>query len=223
MTEDQGRVRSSSVMAVTLLEVIAALVIAGTLMATLMGTLSITVRGITQAREAAHNERIASGIESILRRDMESGYGVYEKDLQTLIGRPDDGGGQPILEFFSTNSMLPEAQRSATGVARVEYLLRPSERLPGTWELLRRETPYTTGKPLNRSKYEAERLADGLVNWRLALFNGTEWKDAWQQNSLPLAVRTGFTLGTAEKSASYDLFFSPMVTSGVNPAPFEKR
>jgi prepilin-type N-terminal cleavage/methylation domain-containing protein len=54
----------------TLIEVICALAIGAMMMATLLGTLTLTARAMTEAGQSARRRRVEAGIERILRHDL---------------------------------------------------------------------------------------------------------------------------------------------------------
>ena len=207
-----------------LVEVICVLAITALMMGAIFGALSVTVRTVVRTRGVIRRSRIVSGIARVLRRDIEAAFGAEDGKLKPLEGGPAAGFGEEIvLALCTTNSLGPARKPSPTGLVRVQYILRPSERYPESRELLRRETPYRVGKPLDLSRSVAERLADGIAAWRLRFSDGTEWHDGWARSRLPFAVRLDVALQgegtTAERMAS--VFLSPVVNPDANPLPLE--
>ncbi len=211
----------------TLLEVVCAIGIAAAIMAAIMGCLSVTIRILQQAREVMRTNRVANGIERIMRRDLESAAALNEEGYRALAGFNPGAGlmeanqDKPFLEFFSTNSYAPLSRRPGTGLTRIEYLFRLPDESERGYDLLRTETPYFIGKPLDRSASLTERLAGGIAVWRVGFYDGTEWQDEWRRESLPQALRVSFALGQEEDGIerTETLLFAPAVDRGENPMP----
>lgn len=180
----------------TLIEVIAALAVTAMLMAALMGTLTMSVRGVSHTRETLRRTRLACGIERTLRADLRTACTAGEPGIPSFVGRDPSTAGDSIvlLEFFSTHSLATSAEVSPSGLVRVEYILAQSELLPDTWELRRRETPYTVGRIPQTTSRPSELLADGLAGVKPSFYDGARWLEEWRRDHVPSAVRLEFTL-----------------------------
>lgn len=206
----------------TLMEILCALAITALLLGAIMGVLQVTVRTLESTREVMREARVLHGIARVLRNDLEAAFGASEKGIFTLVARAvaSDAGGA-ALEFTTTRSFAPRDKRPASQLCRVEYILRPSERTDGLYELLRKETPYVVGKPLNRDAAITERLADRVAFWRVECYDGSEWKNSWQRNSLPVALRMDLSLGKRKDPIgdSQTIYLAALVNPGTDPMP----
>lgn len=208
------RLRPTRYGGLTLIEVLCALAIAAMLLATLAGTLTLTARAMTEAGRSAHRCRVAGGVERVLRRDVQGTVRVSEQNLAAFIGRPNSLTDEPVLEFFTTSTLGSGAAPGA-GVCRVAYRLRPVEGTE-TRELLRREAPYTPGKPFPDRPFE--RLAGGITLWRMTFFDGARWIEQWQRDVPPAALRIELTFEGEAAESAREILFAPVVTSRLAPA-----
>ena len=206
--------------AFTLLEVLCVVAISAVLMGALFGALSLTVRAITDTRATMQRTRTATGIAGILKHDLEAAYMANEKNLPAFVGgQPEGFMAVPCLQFFTTASLAPEGRRSGTGISRVEWIVAPAENAPETFDVMRREAPWTPGK--GRQEAKAERLASGITYWKTAFFDGANWLDQWNRPSFPTAIRIEFSCGGGTPEKPEVLLFSPMATRGADPLPFK--
>jgi len=205
--------------AFTLIEALCTLAIVALILSATFGALTMTVRSVERARETLRRSRVTSGIARVLRRDFNAVCGASEKKLPALEAGGFGNGTR--LAFFSTRSLALRGSGGTPGLYRIEYTLRPSDRLPGLYQVLRMETPYTVGKPLDRSRSAAERLADGVSFWRLRFYDGTEWHDQWKRKKLPTSVRLDIAIGEADVAPerAQSLYFVPLVSPEADPLP----
>jgi len=199
----------------TLFEALCTLALLAMVMAALFGVLRLAVGGSERSHAILRRARIVSGIGRIMGRDFLAVCNWSEDKMPALHGAAtSQNNGGARLAFFCTNTLAAEPEPSPSGLWRVEYLLETSERVPGCYDLFRRETPYTPGKPLDRSLSQTERLAAGLTTWRMRFSDGSEWHDEWQRNHLPQCARLELGLGSEEASDSEIevFYFSPVVS-----------
>jgi len=218
----QDRPRCRKYAGLTLMEILCALAITALILGTIMGVLQVTVRTIESTRKVMRETRIVHGIARVLRGDLEAAFGASEKGVFTLVARAvESGAGGVSLEFTTTRSLAPRDKRPASQLCRVEYILRPSEHTDGLYELIRKETPYVVGKPLNRDAAITERLADGVAFWRVECYDGSEWKNSWQRNSLPVALRMDLALGMRKDPMgdAQTIHLAALVSPGTDPMP----
>jgi type II secretory pathway pseudopilin PulG len=203
----------------TLIEVICALAIAAMLMATLLGTLSLTARAMTEAGQSARQRRVEAGIERILRRDIASAVMPDAKRVVAFSGFPtvpSDITEEPCLEFLTTAHLSQAAAAAGTGIMDVSYVLRTEGGTADHLVLLRREREYTPGKPPAERPFE--RLATGITFWQLSFYDGAQWVTAWQRNMPPAAVRLEMSFeGEEQRQALLEMTFAPMATADANP------
>jgi type II secretion system protein J len=209
---------SSRPRGLTLIEVICALAIAAMLMATLMGTLTLTARAMTEASQTARQCRIEAGIERILRHDLTAAVMPDAQHVVAFSGwptAPSDTSEEPCLEFLTTAHLSPAASAAGAGIAQVSYVLRTDGDAAGKQVLLRRETEYTPGKPA--PERPLERLASGITFWQLSFYDGAQWLTAWQRNVLPAAVKLQISFEGDERQSLIEMDFAPVATADVNP------
>ena len=206
----------------TLLEIMCALAIVALVMGAILGVLRGTVRTIEGTHAVMREARVGHGISRVMQSDFEGAFAASEKGMHTLVVRAvnlDEGGTS--LEFTTTKSFGLRGERAGPGLCRVEYILRPSAQMAGLRELIRKETPYVVGRPLERDQTLTERLADGVALWRVQCYDGSEWEHEWRRNRLPVALRVDLALGVGEDPAgrSETLYFSALVNPDVDPVP----
>jgi type II secretion system protein J len=202
----------------TLIEVICALAIAAMLMATLMGSLTLTARAMTEAGQYARQRRVEAGLERILRHDLSAAIQPDAKNVVAFNGQPtapSDISEEPCLEFFTTAHLSPDAPAGGTGITDVTYVLRTDGGAQGKQVLLRRETEYTPGK--TPPYCPLERLAGGITSWQLRFYDGAQWRNDWKRNSLPVAVRLDLSFEGEERQSLIEMTFAPMATADANP------
>jgi len=202
----------------TLIEVICALAIAAMLMATLMGTLTLTARAMTEAGQSARQRRVEAGIERILRHDLTAAVLPDAQHVVAFSGWPtvpSDLSEEPCLKFLTTTHLSPAASAAGAGIEEVSYVLRTDADAAGKQVLLRRETEYLPGKPpLERP---LERLATGITFWQLSFYDGAQWLTAWQRNVPPAAVKLKISFEGDERQALIEMNFAPMATADADP------
>lgn len=203
----------------TLIEVICALAIAAMLMATLMGTLTLTARAITEASRSARQRRVEAGLERILRHDLAAAVQPDAQNVVALNGGPtvpSEVAEEPCLEFCTTTRLSPAPATGGAGLTEVSYVLRTDSEAVGRQVLLRRETEYTPGRqPPDRP---LERLAAGITFWQLSFYDGAHWVDHWRRNILPVAVKLQMSFEGEERQSLIEMVFAPMASGDVNPS-----
>jgi len=202
----------------TLIEMICVTAIAAIMMGALLGTVTITARGSNEMRSAMRLERLASGVERVVRDDLALVCALRSADVQTFTGRPPlEYSYGPIMEFFTLNSLADDA---GGAVRRVAYSLRAVEgegEAPETYELYREETPWRTGEA---TEVPAERLASGIRHFNAEYYDGVYWHDQWQLTSLPDMVRITLTAGgEGGRTIEESFVFTPYVRSSDDPSP----
>ena len=221
MSRERTCCLTASAAAFTLVEALCTLAIVALMMSAIFGTLRMTIHSVEGARRALKRGRVMSGIVHILRHDLDAACNVSAKKLPALVGGSTDTGGGVCLAFFSTNSLAASWTPSPSGLRRVEYIIRPSAQMPASYDLLRRETPYTIGQPTDKGRSATERLARHVSFWRLRFYDGTEWREQWRRKRLPAAVRLDVEVGEADYPAEHaqSFHFVPLVSEGVDPLP----
>ena len=202
----------------TLIEVICALAIGAMLMATLMGTLTLTARAMTEAGQSARRRRVEAGLERILRRDLTAAVLPDAKRILAFSGWatvPSDISEEPCLEFLTTASLSPAASAASTGITEVGYVLRTDSDATGKLVLLRREREYTPGKP--QPEPPLERLATGITFWQLSFYDGGRWLSDWKRNVPPVAVKLEISFEGDKRRSLIEMTFAPMATTDANP------
>ena len=209
--------------AFTLIEAMCTLAIVALMMSAVFGALTTTIRSVESVRERMRECRTVCGIARILRRDLAVAYGASENKIAPLEGGVTEGiAGGTCLSFFSANALLEHADKSTSGFYRIDYALRPSDRVHGRYEILRTETPYTVGRPLDTHPSVTERLADGVPLWRLGFYDGIEWHDRWRRKDIPTIMRLEMIESDAPAIPREVFYFSPLVTFGADPLPLER-
>jgi type II secretion system protein J len=202
----------------TLIEVICALAISAMLMATLMGSLTLTARAMTEASQSARQRRVEAGLERILRHDLTAAVQPDVKNVVAFNGQPtvpSEVSEEPCLEFFTTSHLSPATSGGGTGIMEVSYALQTDGDAPGKLVLLRRETEYTPGKPPPDRPFE--RLATGITLWQLSFYDGARWLSEWKRKVLPIAVNLGISFEGDERQSLIEMTFAPMATADANP------
>lgn len=202
----------------TLLEAICVTAIVAMMLALLMGIVTATVRETNSARATMHSQRVATGVERVIRQDMAGACAVPDKKLSSFVGRPASSYEvEPAMEFFTLHTL---GGRPGI-IRRVAYSLRRSETdTPDeeTYVLFRQESPYTPGEPLPDSPREL--LASGIVGCDLRFYDGTQWQESWKRDALPVLVRATLALRDETGSESRSIFFfAPVADNDGNPLP----
>jgi len=197
------------------------LAVTALLMAVMLGILRTTVTGMETARSNMRRARVATGVLSILRTDLQGATclgGEAFPALEAHASVPQDGG--VVLALTTTNS-LAAPQAAAGGLRRVEYLLRPSGRVAGEHEIARRETDYDAAGGPEPDASALERLADGLTAWSVECYDGSDWQMEWTRGRLPRALRVSISLRRDEggRIRSEALHFCPIVDPDADPRP----
>ena len=203
----------------TLIEVICALAIAAMLMATLMGTLTLTARAMTEAGQSARQRRVEAGIERILRHDLTAAVLPDAQHVVAFTGVPTvptELSEEPCLEFLTTAHLSPAASAADAGIAEVSYVLRTDSDAAGKLVLLRGETEYAPGKP--PPERPLERLATGITFWQLSFYDGAQWVSAWQRNMPPPAVKLEISFEGDERQSLIEMIFAPLATADAESA-----
>ena len=97
------------------------------LMATLMGTLTLTARAMTEAGQSARQRRIEAGLERILRHDLTAAVLPDAKQVVAFTGvptAPSEISEEPCLEFLTTARLSPAASAGDAEITDVSYVLR---------------------------------------------------------------------------------------------------
>jgi type II secretion system protein J len=207
----------------TLIEVICALAIAAMLMATLMGTLTLTARAMTEASQSARQRRIEAGLERILRHDLTAAVLPDAKQIVAFTGvptAPSEVSEEPCMEFLTTAHLSPADSAAGAEITDVSYVLRTDSDEAGKLVLLRREKEYTPGKP--PPERPLERLAAGITLWQLSFYDGARWLTAWKRDRPPAAVRLEVSFEGDERQAMIEMIFAPLATADANPPAYAK-
>ena len=210
----------------TLIEVICVLAIVGLVMGAVVGALATTVQAIKRTRESVREDRIAAGIAQVLRRDLDCAYLQASEGSHAFVGGSADFMESGVsLTFFTTNSFAHGRQSSAAPLRKVEYILQPSERTPGAYEVIRKEAPHPFGKESGQAILLAERLVDGVAFWQLLFHNGSEWQEQWRRDRLPVVIRLDFALqgDEGEEPEIETVLFSGLVDANADPLPVKRR
>jgi prepilin-type N-terminal cleavage/methylation domain-containing protein len=202
----------------TLIEVICALAIAAMLMATLMGTLTLTARAMTEAGQTARERRVEAGIERVLRHDLTAAVQPDARRVIAFTGLPtvpSEISEDPCLDFVTTNRLSPAASAAGPGIAEVTYVLRTESDAPGKMLLLRGESEYAPGKPpLER---HLEQLATGITFFQLSFYDGAHWVNIWQRKVPPHAVKLQMSFEGEDQPSLIEMTFAPLATADANP------
>jgi prepilin-type N-terminal cleavage/methylation domain-containing protein len=202
----------------TLIEVICALAIAAMLMATLMGTLTLTARAMTEAGRTARERRVEAGIERILRHDLTAAVQPDARRVIAFTGLPtvpSEISEDPCLDFLTTARLSPAASAAGAGTAEVTYVLRTESDAPGKMLLLRGESEYAPGKP--PPERHLERLATGITFWQLSFYDGAQWVNIWQRKIPPRAVKLQMSFEGEDRGPLIEMTFAPLATADANP------
>jgi len=205
----------------TLIKVICALAIAAMLMATLMGTLTLTARAMTEAGQSARQRRIEAGLERILRRDLTAAVLPDAKRVVAFTGgptAPSDISEDPCMKFLTTAHLSPGASAAGAGITDVSYVLQTDRDEEGKLVLLRRETEYAPGKL--RLAPPLERLASGITFWQLSFYDGARWVKEWERNMPPVAVKLEISFEGDERQSLIEMIFAPMAKADANPTAY---
>jgi prepilin-type N-terminal cleavage/methylation domain-containing protein len=200
----------------TLLEVLCVTAIAAIMMGAMLGAVTVTARGAKETRAVMRAQRVAGGVERILRRDLTLACALRAGRNETFIGRPtSDVTYEPVMEFFTLNSL---ADAPDTIVRRVAYTLKPSEEDETRFDLYRRETPYHPNQP--PAEVPDERLAAGILAFAAQYHDGALWRDQWQRDALPHMLRLTLTLETTPtRTTEMTLLYSFVTDPNIDPAP----
>ena len=205
----------------TLIEVICALAIAAMLMATLMGTLTLTARAMTEAGQSAHQRRIEAGLERILRHDLTAAVLPDAKHVLAFTGvptAPSEISEEPCLEFLTTARLSPAASAGDAEITNVSYVLRTDGDAAEKLVLLRRETEYAPGKP--PQDRPLERLAAGITFWQLNFYDGARWIGSWKRDMPPAAVKLEISFEGENRQSVIEMVFAPLATADANPPDY---
>ncbi|MGD1001748.1 MAG: type II secretion system protein GspJ [Candidatus Brocadiia bacterium] len=205
----------------TLIEVICALAIGAMLMATLMGTLTLTARAMTEAGQSARQRRIEAGIERILRHDLTAAVLPDAQNVVAFTGgptAPSDVSEEPCMEFLTTAHLSRDTSAGGAEITDVSYVLRTDSDAAGKLVLLRREAEYAPGKP--PPERPLERLATGIIFWQLSFYDGARWLPSWRRNMPPVAVKLELSFEGDERQAVIGMAFAPVATADVNPTDY---
>ncbi len=205
----------------TLIEVMCALAIAAMLMATLMGTLTLTARAMTEAGRSARQRRIEAGLERTLRHDLTAAVLPDARQVVAFTGvptAPSEISEEPCLEFLTTARLSPAASAGDAEIADVSYVLRTDSDADGKLVLLRRETEYAPGKP--PQDRPLERLAPGITFWQLSFYDGARWLGSWKRDMPPIAVKLDLSFEGDDRQALIEMVFAPLATADANPPDY---
>jgi type II secretory pathway pseudopilin PulG len=207
-----------------LIEVICALAISAMLMATLMGTLTLTARAMIEAGQSARQRRVEAGLERILRHDLTAALLPDAKRVVAFSGwptAPSDISEEPCMEFLTTTHLSPpDVSGAGTEIADVSYVLRTDPDAVGKLVLLRREREYAPGK--SQVLPPLERLATGITFWQLSFYDGARWLKQWSRDTPPAAVKLEISFQGDERQSLIEMIFAPMAKAEANPTPYAK-
>lgn len=211
----RGR-RSRCQRALTLVELMCAIGIAGAVLVLLMGSVTVSVRTAKASADVMRAARLSAGIEQILRRDLRAVYAAGADGGAGLIVQPADAGMETtVLRLATTNSL---ARTSGTAVLRlVEYVVRPGEDASEAFDIIRRESPLVGAG--EQSRVIEDRLVKSVAVWKFACHDGTAWENEWHRRTLPHAIRLSYAFSTATDGTGGQAVFAPAASPGADPAP----
>jgi len=186
----------------TLLEMLAALALAGVLAAALFGSFHTGFRSRKRAEEALTPVRQAAFALDQLRRDVESATPPTGILAGAFLGNQMQTGGfdtgTPVLVFHTFNE---DMFGGGHGIRKVEYALAADGDLEYT--LVRRVTANLLA-PVTPEPVQ-EVLCRRVVSLQAAYFDGTEWQDSWDSttldNTLPTAISAELEINIADSNA----------------------
>jgi len=202
--------------ALTLVEVMCAIGIAGAVLVLLMGSVTVSVRTARASTDVMRAARLSAGIEQILRRDLRAVYAAGGDGGAGLIARPADPGMETtVLRLTTTNSLAPT---SGSAILRlVEYVVRPGEDASEGFDIIRRERPLAGGAEASGAVEDL--LVKRVAAWEFTCYDGTAWENEWHRRTLPHAIRLSYAFSTAADATAGHAVFAPAASPGADPAP----
>lgn len=163
----------------TLVEVLAAVLIATIFMLAVGAVVQSTVDSISRVEGTTRAQEIAEGVFQVLTGD----FRFLDAQQWYSFGINND---TPSGETEITRILLLEPRFLESGPVMVAYIVEPSSEYGGEWRLLRRESS------LEGDLVRTEVVYDRLISARLLCLDCDEWVDEWdvrERRRLPPAVR----------------------------------
>ncbi len=172
----------------TLLEIMVTLVIVAMFSSAVYAMFLRAVVDTRTMQELSAAGRLEQSVLGLIERDL-AGCLPSTETLAHFTGEAD-GEGAARLEFLTAVDARVVGATAAADLVRVAYLTVPNEEIEGVRKLYRRETD-TSGE--DRYVLLDKRVKEFLLEY----YDGTGWRDAWNEATLPRAVRVALVLRRA--------------------------
>jgi prepilin-type N-terminal cleavage/methylation domain-containing protein len=191
----------------TLLEILIAIFILGTVLSTIFASYTGTFRVIQETEARTDMYAMARVALSRMQEDLESAYihpqQTSDEDLSDVqeaqfVGEDKtiDGNDADRLQFLSTAQILLGEEDNHSGLAEIRYYVKESEETEGL-VLYRSDTPELQEKP--EPDTGGAILCEGLSSVRFTYKDreGTEydsWDSSWREDDAPLPAMVSILL-----------------------------
>ena len=190
--------------AFTLIEVLVALAILAILSTLIYGTFSQSHTVSTRLEATSEKYRAVQQLFQIMLDDLTGAYyleptGTDQTPITVFIGQSPGAmnslsESQPLLRFTSLGHRRWQPNSTETDLSLVEYQIKKDATSDLLTLLHREETNLLSTAVASMEEYE---LAEGLKEFSLRFFDGTDWSDSWDSTAkkgLPQAVEVKFVL-----------------------------
>ena len=197
----------------TLIEVLVTIAILSIILSSIYGILSATIKAREIAEETSALYESGAGLIEIMASDLE---GLYLYGLEELFfaGENDIIGAADAdaLHFVTGTPRYLEAEVGPTGPVVADYYLEQNEVFASRLNLYRREVPYREAKA--RESKKGILLSRDIKSLNFLYFDGEEWLEEWNTESVPQAIRIDIALWTSKRAAdtfSFERKFSATI------------